>query len=127
MLIASMRFIRERLSCVVAGWLACQMAGLGAVSVSAACAETGPRKCCAALRPGQTCPMHHPGEGDRTCKMRDACGRTDVTLLALAGGVGVLPHATDVVIAFALGDPVAAIVPSPITRLNRPESPPPRV
>jgi len=121
-----MRFIRERLSWVVAGWLACQMTALAAVSVSAACAETGPRKCCAAARPGQACPMHHPGEDDRTCKMRDACGRTDAALLALAGGVGVLPHATDVVIAFALGDPVSAMSPSPILRATRPESPPPR-
>jgi len=48
--------------------------------------------------------MHHTREGVRTCKMRDACGRADAALVALAGGFGVLPPATAVVNTFDLGD-----------------------
>jgi len=71
--------------------------------------------------------MHHKREGERTCKMRDACGRADAGLVALAGVVGLLPDATIAVNAFAVSGPVRTIVPSAIARAYRPESPPPRV
>jgi hypothetical protein len=70
--------------------------------------------------------MHHTREGERTCKMRDACGRADAGLVALAGVVGLLPASTVTVSAFAVGEPMAAAAPSAISRAYRPEPPPPR-
>src|SRR5262249_8746268 len=125
----TMGIVRQRLSWVVCLWLACQVAGVVAAPL-AFCCQSVPMSdddvCCPGLQPGQMCPMHHKREGDRTCKMRDACGRADAGLVALAGVVGLLPDATAVVSAFAAGGPVHSIVRSAIVRSSRPESPPPR-
>ena len=75
---------------------------------------------------GQVCPMHHTTEGVRTCKMRAVCTGADAAIVALAGGLGVMPLPTAVVSAFALGElPRRAPRPA-ILRSDRPESPPPR-
>jgi hypothetical protein len=121
---------RRHLSWFVFLWLAVQIAGVAAAPLAFCCTRVvtadDEEKCCPGLLPGQVCPMHHTREGVRTCKMRDACGRADAALVALAGGVGVLPPATFVVSSFELGDALRGALPSAIARACRPESPPPR-
>lgn len=117
------------MSWVVGVWLACQLAGVVAAPLAFCCRTIqvdDDEVCCPGLLPGQMCPMHHKREGERTCKMRDACNRADAGLVALAGVVGLLPKTTVVVNAFAVGAPPRAAVPSAIARAHRPESPPPR-
>jgi len=122
--------LRRRLFWFVCFCLALQIAGVAAAPLAFCCTRVvtadDEEKCCPGLLPGQVCPMHHTREGVRTCKMRDACGRADASLVALAGGVGVLPLATFAVSSFDLGDAVRAVLPSAIVRAYRPESPPPR-
>jgi len=121
-----MRVIRVRLSWLIAAWLVCQVAGLTTAPVLAVSGHTED-VCCQGLAPGQTCPMHHHSrDGDRTCKMRSACPRGDAALLSLIGGVGILPPATQVVIAFESGVSVVARDQLSHTHSTRPESPPPR-
>jgi len=127
--------VRRRLPWVICFWLACQFAGVVAAPL-AFCCQSVPsaddEDCCPGLLPGQICPMHHTRAGnhtpanDRTCKMRNACGRADAALVSLAGVVGLLPHATVLVNAFDLGDSVRGPMPSALARAHRPESPPPR-
>src|SRR5438046_1009334 len=99
-----MRALRRHLPWAIAGWLACQMAGLTAAPLALSGAHASPadhdEKCDCPVAPGQACPMHHTREGDRTCKIRHAFGGSDAALLALAGGVGVLPRPTASVSAF---------------------------
>ena len=121
---------RRHLSWFVCLWLASQIAGVAAAPLVFCCTRVvtvdDEEKCCPGLLPGQICPMHHTREGVRTCKMRDACGRADASLVALAGGVGVLPPATAAVNSFDLGDLLRPELRSAIVRAYRPESPPPR-
>jgi hypothetical protein len=121
---------RRHLSWFVWFWLAAQIAGVAAAPLAFCCTRVvtadDEEQCCPGLLPGQVCPMHHTREGERTCKMRDACGRADAALVALAGGVGVLPQATPLVNAFDLGDRLRPVPQSAIVRAYRPESPPPR-
>lgn len=124
-----MPFVRRRISWVVGVWLACQLAGVVAAPLAFCCRTIqvdDDEVCCPGLLPGQICPMHHKRDGERTCKMRDACTRTDAGLVALAGVVGPLPDATVAVRAFAVSGPVRAVASSTIARAYRPESPPPR-
>jgi hypothetical protein len=125
-----MSLVRRRLSWVVGAWLLCQIANVAAAPLTFSCqnvATSGDEeKCCPGLLPGQVCPMHHTKEGERTCKLRGVCAGTDAALVALAGGLGVMPPAPVAVSAFELCDlPRPAPRPS-ILRTDRPESPPPR-
>jgi len=117
--------IRRRLSWLVAGWLMCQCAGVLAAPVTLGC-HTTKDACCTNLKPGQTCPMHHQREGDRTCKMRSACSPADLALLTLTTALAVVPQPTDVVIAFNPGESVSPDTRAFIARTPRPESPPPK-
>jgi hypothetical protein len=125
-----MAFVRRHLAWLIGAWLTCQIAGVAAAPVTFCCKDVPTShdevECCAGLMPGQTCPMHHTTAGKRECKMRNACGSSDAALMALAGGVGVLPPATSVVSAFDLGDLAHRRAPLAITRSDRPDSPPPR-
>jgi hypothetical protein len=125
-----MRGVRRRLSWLICGWLLCQAAGMAASPFSAWCdlaaSADDETKCCPGLLPGQICPMHHTREGDRTCKMRSACGQTDPALFSLSGGVGLLPPPTPTVSAFDPGQPLDPLVATELLRAERPESPPPR-
>jgi len=123
--------VRRRVSWIACLWLTCQLAGLVAAPLAFCCSAVHTTDddeiCCPGLLPGQVCPMHHRREGgEPTCKMRDACARADAGLVALAGFVGLLPGPTITVTAFQVGDPLAAIAPSAMSRAYRPESPPPR-
>jgi hypothetical protein len=125
-----MSVIRRRLSWMIGAWLCCQVAGFAAAPFALCCPDVdAPDQtpaCCRALGPGQTCPMHHGGHGDTTCKMRSACGRPDAALLTLAGGIGILPSATTSVTAFDPGAILTPITASAVLRSQPPESPPPR-
>jgi hypothetical protein len=125
-----MALVRRRLSWLICGWLACQLAGYVAAPLALCCEDPSTSvlpDCCQAAAPGQTCPMHHNADqDDRTCKMRNACARGDSALLTLSGGLGVMPTPTGDVIDFTLGDPLTAWSASATLRTVRPESPPPR-
>jgi hypothetical protein len=125
-----MSLVRRRLSWLIGAWLLCQIANVAAAPLTFCCQNVATaddaEKCCPGLLPGQVCPMHHRKEGERTCKMRNACARTDAALVALAGGSGVLPPATAVVNTFDLGDRLRPAQRSAIVRTYRPKSPPPR-
>lgn len=125
-----MSLVRRRLSWLIGAWLLCQVANVAAAPLTFCCQNVATaddeEKCCPGLLPGQVCPMHHTKEGERTCKMRNACARADAALVALAGGIGVLPPATAVVNTFDLGDRLRTAPRSIILRACRPESPPPR-
>ena len=124
----SMVAVRSHLSWVIAGWLACQFAGVAApLALHAISTSSGSHdECDCPIAPGQACPMHHTGEGDRTCKIRNASRGSEATLLAQAGGIGLLPPSTVTVSTFQPGDIVRAATPCAILRAHRPESPPPR-
>ena len=122
--------VRRRLSWLVCAWLTCQIAGIAAAPLAFCCkdapAVSDEEECCPGLLPGQLCPMHHKTAGKSECKMRNACAPADAMLVALAGGVGVLPPATAFVNAFAPGDLLTPSTPTAIARTPSPESPPPR-
>jgi hypothetical protein len=126
-----MGVIRRRLSWLAVLGLACQLAGLaGAPAVVAFGFAAAIDDCgCPNVAPGQMCPMHHhsrKGKDDGTCKMRSGCQPPEVALLSMAGGPGILPGATDVVIAFDFAAAISHLVPTAVARAPRPESPPPR-
>src|SRR5947207_962818 len=104
-----MSFARRHLSCVIASVLACQIAGAAAAPLAFSLRGVptiDDDKCCPGLQPGQICPMHHTKEGERTCKMRNACAQSDAALIALAMGAGVLRESTAFVSVFDPGTTV---------------------
>jgi hypothetical protein len=125
-----MILVRRRLPWLICTWLTFQIAGVAAAPIMFCCKDVPTAEdeetCCAGLAPGQLCPMHHKTAGKSECKMRNACAPADAMLVALAGGVGVLPRATTIVNAFDPGDVVVPSVPTAIARSSSPESPPPR-
>jgi hypothetical protein len=125
-----MPFVRRRLPWVIGAWLLCQVAGVAAAPLTFCCQNVATsaddEECCPGLLPGQVCPMHHAKEGERTCKMRSTCTKSDAALVSLAGGIGVVPVATPLVSSFVVGEPVRHAPTSAIARAYRPESPPPR-
>jgi hypothetical protein len=126
-----MSFARRRLTWIVVLWLVSQVAGIAAAPVGLCCRTAqavDDDKCCPGLLPGQVCPMHHSKqEGKRSCKMRSTCAATDAALVALDGGVGILPAATALVSVFDPGISLPDVSSSALSRAFVPESPPPRV
>lgn len=126
-----MRALRGSLRYLACGWLACQLAAVAAplapccTRVSAA--EHNEASCCPGVGPGQVCPMHHTREGDRTCKMRDACGHADATLLALTTGAGILTPSFTIASVPHASESISTLAPLTLTRADRPDAPPPRV
>jgi hypothetical protein len=125
-----MFLVRRHFSWLIGAWFLCQFANVAAAPLTFCCqnvASVGDEEeCCPGLLPGQVCPMHHAKQGERTCQMRSTCTGSDAALVALAGGIGVLPPATAVVNSFALGDRLRPAPRSAVVRAYRPESPPPR-
>lgn len=123
--------IRRRLSWILAGWLAFQLAGIVApVVLSAAGHSAGDSLCeCPGTEPGAACPMHHgqaPRHDDANrCRLENTCAPTDAALLSLAGGIGVLPQSMSAEIQ-AVEASVGATGSILITRTELPDSPPPR-
>src|SRR5437763_1488558 len=107
MLIVFMSRVRRRLSWLIGAWLLCQLANVAAAPLTFCCQNVATaddeEKCCPGLLPGQVCPMHHTKEGVRTCKMRAVCSGTEASIVALAGGFGVMPASTSRVNVFEPG------------------------
>jgi hypothetical protein len=126
----SMSFVRRHLAWTICGWLVCQVASVAAAPLAFCCksvpAADPDDRCCPGMLPGQICPMHHTKEGQRTCKMRNACTRSDAALIALAGGLATIPEPPPTVNVFDSGTFVTPITQSAILRAHDPESPPPR-
>jgi len=78
------------------------------------------------MLPGQICPMHHKQEGVRTCKMRNACTRSDAALISLAGSLAPIPDRLPAEHVFDSSTFITPFVSSAILRAPVPESPPPR-
>ena len=123
---------RKRVVLVAAGWLLCHCFALAAPLAAAAFAATEDLCTCPGGTPGAVCPMHHramAAMAQETApagpRLRNACAEPDYTLLALAGGVGILPH-----IAPLTRDVVATTVPifsaALRARTDVPDAPPPR-
>jgi hypothetical protein len=74
--------------------------------------------------------MHRAKEGDSqgktSCRLRDACNRSDAALVSLAGGLGILPDFSTSSVTLQSLEPLRGIVPSAIARADRPDAPPPR-
>lgn len=117
------RFVRTFASV----WLLCQVVAV-ASPLALSCDRFGldPVSCCDNLEPGQTCPMHHPANGDRTCRMASVCGHHDAALLTILP-VGTLPQASPTLDGATVStDPIDPFAPSALSRAERPDAPPPR-
>lgn len=84
---------------------------------------------CPGGAPGAPCPMHHHGHSlsdeQNGPAVRNACAQPDVTLLALASGLGVLPESPSLAVT-EHPTRVPPIDSTPLRRAHVPDSPPPR-
>ena len=127
-----MRTVRRRLTSLLALVLLIQLGGLVApVALSAAGAEVLEACTCPGGTHATSCPMHHGkdetsrGDANR-CAMRSAATPTDLALLTLGTGAGILPSLTSFDVPVA---PSVVPVMSAATLHSRsdfPDSPPPR-
>jgi hypothetical protein len=125
---------RRRLSRLASLWLVCQLGTLVAAPIASALTPVAPdtqtagddEECCPGVGPGQFCPMHHAREGARTCRMANVCANASFALIALVGGLGVLPSASTPVSYAAPAQAVEAASTCALDRPAVPDSPPPR-
>lgn len=127
-----MRVVRQRLSSLLACMLVCQLAGLIApVVLSAVAADVASVCTCPGGTHATTCPMHHGNESgspdaSKRCAIRSASVPTDLALLTLAIGAGVLPSLSS----FDVTDESSVMIPASASsvrsRTDFPDSPPPR-
>jgi hypothetical protein len=120
--------IRRRWSWVLASWLVFQFSGIAAPFVlSAGHAE---QECTCLVMDHATCPMHQrqasSPDTDRRCRIQNAAAPSDIVALSLSGGVALVSDR----VSFNTIDVPAGVV-SPVTfdrasRVELPESPPPR-
>lgn len=120
--------IRQRLSWVLASWLVFQFSGVAAPFVlSAGHAE---EKCTCLVMDHATCPMHQrqasSPDTDKRCRIQNAAAPSDIAALSLSGGAALVSDR----VSFSRIDVQAGAV-SPVTvdrasRVELPESPPPR-
>src|SRR5437879_3899867 len=102
---ASMRLLRHRLSWLPAVWLVFQIAVIAAPLVAATGSAIEEACTCPGGVHATTCPMHHGGpakaggttdsaskQSAARCAMHNAEPPSELALLALAGGAGVLPQ-----------------------------------
>jgi hypothetical protein len=82
--------------------------------------------CCPHAKPGDLCPMHRSKQADEKCQMRAACAPSDSALVALADGVGDFQDFSISVGALQSLEPTPTIAPSPFSRADRPDAPPPK-
>ena len=137
-----MRLFRRRLSWMFTTWLMFQLAGIGASVVLAATEAIEEACTCPGGAHGTTCPMHH-GAASRSPNARYATGRTntnlvnrcamnstnpptDLALLALAGGAGILPGSAVIDQAAQICGRTSLLSTNPSFRTELPDSPPPR-
>jgi hypothetical protein len=119
---------KRRTAWIAAAWLLCQAVALTLPLAAGAMAAEAEVCTCPGGTPGAPCPMHHHGltpEQQNAPAFRNGCAQPDVTLLALAGGLGVLPR--DVVVSIIQTPTVISpIVTRPVQRTEVPDAPPPR-
>jgi hypothetical protein len=123
--------MRSLLRYVACAWLAGQLVTLvvplATCCITASASNDDEANCCPGVGPGQVCPMHHTREGDRTCKMRNGCGRGDAMFQALTAGVGILTSSSPVPdSALHVSGSISVPSPSAISRADHPDAPPPR-
>jgi hypothetical protein len=118
--------LRRLLRSIAWCWLACQVIAIAA-PLALCCPAFGidDPSCCPGVGPGQFCPMHHSRDGDRTCRMQNACGHHDSELLTLTAA-GVLPPVASVGSSSAVIQSIRPAAPSTRSRAERPDLPPPR-
>ena len=122
-----MRRFRRHLSIVLFGWLFIQLSALAApVVLAAAGAPSAEELCTCAGGDHETCPMHHGrSQSASTCNMHSRCAPTDVALLSIVAGTGVLPQIVSVApVSVSASVPLAES--QPLARAVLPDSPPPR-
>ena len=91
-----MQALRRHLSWILAGWLVVQLIGIVAPVALAAAGFGAVDECaCPADMLGATCPMHHGAAAKHSdlnqCRLQNSAARTDIALLGVTGGVGVIP------------------------------------
>ena len=131
-----MNIVRRRIARVAMIWALLQILGIAAPLglLAAPHAAAAPLCTCPGGDHGATCPMHHGSEAasegasnsEARCRLQNACASTDVALLALAGGTGVLPPVAVVIPAARLSVGVTALATVRASRAQSPDSPPPR-
>src|SRR5882672_4705492 len=95
-------------------WLTCQLAAVCVVALA---------MCCPNAAPGDVCPMHHAKPAESDCLMRAACAPNDSTLVALATGVGLLPHFSTTSVTLQSLEAPSPLTPSALARAERPDAP----
>jgi hypothetical protein len=113
-------------------WLVCQLLVLVTTPLALCCERPGSmthhdETCCPGVGPGQVCPMHHTREGERTCRMVNACGPPDTALSALASGLGILTQSPTSLFVLQPLETVPTDTPSSVNRARHPDAPPPRI
>jgi hypothetical protein len=122
-----MTVVRRHLGFVICLWLASQATALSVAPVALWRAAHGEQECDCPIEAGATCPMHHSSrDDDGTCKLRRAFGSSDRALVALMGGLGLLPPSTLTVNIFEPRSAVVTFFSPVISRASIPDSPPPR-
>jgi hypothetical protein len=128
--------IRRRLSWIAGAWLICQAGVLTAAPLSLsgllAPVSTNAILCTCASDTDHDCPMHgkhqhHESTGTPDCALRSASDATDVTLVSLFAGIGLIPPALMTSVTLPESDSVSSLSGRPLPREVRPESPPPRL
>jgi hypothetical protein len=124
--------VRRRLSWLFTLSLVLQLASAGAPLVLSAADPEFTELCtCPGSAHGTTCPMHHgktnpSSEQTNRCALRSATLPTDLALLTLVSGAGIIPPSIE----FDVAEQSSAIEPSAepafIQRPTLPDSPPPR-
>ena len=119
---------RRRLSWALAGWLVCQLVGITAPLLVTAATAVEQMCACPDAEEGAACPMHQAQKsapaGQRTLK--NACQPTDVALLSMSSGAGILEQPFVMTAGEALGQPVSVSLDSATSIVVLLESPPPR-
>jgi hypothetical protein len=133
-----MRTVRGHLSWIAGIWLACQVGVLTTAPLSLAGifvhgGAEGAICTCGTAGPGHYCPMHgkHQDHADTQpgpdeCVLRSGSPASDVTLVSLISGIGLIPPAQATFATVATNELVLPLSAEVVFRSNRPESPPPR-
>jgi hypothetical protein len=130
----SMRRLRHWLSPLLAVMLVFQLGEMIAPLVLSP-ADAADMCTCPGGTRAATCPMHHgkdDGSSGRSsgaknrCAMRSGSLPSDLALLTMGAGAGVLPALSSFDVAEVFSASLPVLVSSPIVRADFPDSPPPR-
>ena len=138
-MLESMGRVRRRLSWIVGLWLVCQVSVLAAAPLSLAgiFVNAGVEgvlcTCASASGPDHYCPMHGKHQDHASsaqdaddCVLRSGSPASDVTLVSLISGIGLMPPAQAAATTAVAAEPIAALPEAVLSRSDRPEAPPPR-